>query len=537
MKLPSIKPNLADRVIGYFSPERALARQGARTMLAIAGGGSGYVGADRSRRAQRFWDARPTSADQATLRDLIDLRANSRDLIRNNPLACGAINTVTTSVVGTGLGVQPQILASVLRLTPDEARAWQQQAKELFELWAANPAWCDIAATSTFYELQDLGFRSALESGDCFALLPMERHHAEPLQTKVQLIEADRVCNPMGKSDDDRLAAGLEIDDHGRPLRCYIADKHPGGIFPSKNHWTPYAFFGERTGRRNVLHLVRKLRPGQRRGVPYLAPVIEAIKQLGTYADNEVTAAVVSSMFTVFVKKETPDVPLVAAGGAPVKPLPGTIAANEVALEPGAIIDMLPGEDAVIANPARPNANFDPFFVAMSRQIGVALELPADILLKMFNASYSASRAAFLEAWRFFRQRRAWLAGQFCQPVYEAVLWEAVATGRLNAPGFLRDPMIRAAYCRAAWVGDAAGALNPMDEANAAEKRIQIGISNRDKESVAFDGSSFEDNHQQLVVEERARKRDEIGAMQPSAMKTTAPAIPPAPGPAEQPEE
>lgn len=500
MKIPAVAPTLLDRVVAAVSPERGLARMKARTMLAMAGGG--YVGADRSRRAQRLWDHRPTSADQAILRDLVDLRSSSRDLVRNNPLACGAINTVTTSVVGTGLAVQPQILTSVLRLSPEAARAWQRSAKELFEMWASQPAWCDIAASQSFYELQELAFRSALESGDSFALLPMQKYVEEPISTKVQIIEADRVCNPEGKADSDTLAGGIETDKNGRPLRCHIADKHPGAYHAGGNAWEPYDFFGEKTGRRNVLHLMSKQRPGQRRGVPYLAPVIETIKQLGTYTDAEITAAVISGMFTVFVKREAPDGPIPMPAGAPA---PGTVAANEIEMQPGAIVDLAQGEDIALANPARPNAAFDPFFIAIVRQIGVALELPADLLLKMFNSSYSASRAAFLEAWRFYKKRRAWLAGQFCQPIYEAVIWEAVAHGKLIAPGFLRDPMIRAAYCRAEWTGDAAGSLNPVDDAVASEKRINLGTSTLAKESVAYDGGDWEANLKQLGVERQFR--------------------------------
>lgn len=527
MKLPISKPNLVDRVIEVFAPERALARSRARTMLALSGSGSGYAGADRTRRAQRYWDPRPNSADQATLPDLANLRSASRDLIRNNPLAAGAINTVTTSVVGTGLGVQPQIAAQRLRLTADEARAWQQQAKDLFELWAVNALWCDITGQLTFYEQQELCFRSALESGDAFALLPIERIADEPFGTKVQLIEADRVCNPDNKPDNDTTAAGIEVDARGRALRFHVADRHPGAYLIGGNNWTTIEAFGARTGRRNILHLTTRLRPGQRRGVPYLATVIEPLKQLGTYTDAEITAAVISGMFTVFVKKEAEHSPLSqpVAGTAPA---PGTTASDEVNLEAGAMVDLAPGEDIALANPMRPNAGFDPFVMAILRQIGVALELPFELLIKHFTASYSASRAAMLEAWRFYRRRRAWLTAQFCQPVYEAVLWEAVANGRLRAPGFLRDPLIRAAYCRAQWIGDAPGALNPMDEARAAEKRIEIGISSISKESVAHDGSNWEDNHQQQVLEAQARKRDGLGQL-PAASAVPAPPSNPEP--------
>ncbi len=509
MRAPIAKPNLIDRAIEIFSPERALARARARTMLAMTGSGAGYVGADRTRRSQRFWMTRATSADQATLPDLVDLRSASRDLARNNALATGALNTVATSVVGTGLAVQPGILAKRLGLTEEQARQWNGLSREIFELWASNPLWCDVTGRQSFYELQELAFRSAMESGDCFALLPMEKFANEPFATKVQLVEADRVCNPDGKATDEKLAAGIEVNEAGRPIRCHIARKHPGGTMVGKNEWNAYDFFGQRTGRRNVLQLATFLRPGQRRGVPYLAPVIEPLKQLGDYTDAEITAAVISGMFTVFVKKEGDVVPVATSSKSSA---PGTVAANEVTLGAGAMVDLAEGEDVTFANPARPNAAFDPFVQAILRQIGVALEIPFELLIKHFTASYSAARAAMLEAWRFFRKRRAWLATQFCQPVYEAVLWEAVASGRLSAPGFFRDPMVRAAYCAAEWVGDGQGHINPLQEANAAQVRVDMGLTSLQKESMGYDGSNWEDNHQQQVLEHQARKRDGLGA-------------------------
>lgn len=64
-------------------------------------------------------------------------------------------------------------------------------------------------------------------------------------------------------------------------------------------------------------------------------------------------------------------------------------------------------------NPGRPNTAFDGFVVAICRQIGAALEIPYELLVKNFNASYSASRGALLEAWKMFRMYRTWLANDF----------------------------------------------------------------------------------------------------------------------------
>jgi capsid protein len=58
--------------------------------------------------------------------------------------------------------------------------------------------------------------------------------------------------------------------------------------------WKQLDLYSKKSGAPLVLHLFDKVRPGQSRGVPYLAPVIELIKQLGRYTDAEVMAAVVS---------------------------------------------------------------------------------------------------------------------------------------------------------------------------------------------------------------------------------------------------
>jgi len=174
----------------------------------------------------------------------------------------------------------------------------------------------------------------------------------------------------------------------------------------------------------------------------------------------------------------------------------------------GAMIGLAPGEQIDQAKPERPNTAFDPFVQAILRQIGVALELPYEILIKHFTASYSAARAALLEAWKFFRARRHWVGVHFCQPVYEVWMWEAVALGRITAPGFLSDPLLRKAYCGAEWVGPARGMINELDETNAAQARIDLGISDRDREAAELVGVDWEQTHRQQLKEKRRRVAD-----------------------------
>ena len=82
-----------------------------------------------------------------------------------------------------------------------------------------------------------------------------------------------------------------------------------------------------------------------------------------------------------------------------------------------------------MVNPGRPNPNFDPFVIAVLKQIGAALEIPYEILIMAFSSNYSASRAAILEFFKVVKMYRAWFVADFCQPIYEEWLSEAVAKG------------------------------------------------------------------------------------------------------------
>lgn len=495
----TVEKNWIDRLITYVAPVSGARRFQARAAMALA---DGYTGASRGRRSLSTFTPAADSADASLLPALPLLRARSRDLCRNSPLAGGAVNTVVTSVIGPGLTMKPAIYGEFLGLSDDEVTEWKNTASRLWNTWAESTE-CDATRTQDFAGLQALVFRAVLESGDALSLLPWIDRPGSPFGLKVQIIEADRVANSHWKGDTPELAAGVELDAYGAPKAYHIMRSHPGDVRRPGTQWDIVQAFGAKTGRRNVLHHFDRRRPGQTRGVPYLSPVIESLKQISDYTEAELMAAVVAGMFTVFIKTEDGETNL-----APMQPTAesgGSTSDEDYRLGNGAIVGLAQGESIESANPGRPNAAFDPFVMAILRQIGVGLELPYEVLVKHFTASYSAARAAMLEAWRFFRTRRAWMVGSFCQPVYEAFLYEMVARGALSAPGFLEDPMVRYAYSTAIWTGRPMGHIQPAQEATAAATRIETGISSLEQETAEYSGYDWEDVHEQQAREKRAR--------------------------------
>ncbi|WP_275575102.1 phage portal protein [Methylocucumis oryzae] len=173
-------------------------------------------------------------------------------------------------------------------------------------------------------------------------------------------MEADRISNPDKQPDSEKLLAGVEIDANGAPKTYHVCNQNPNNINSKNRKWTAIPAFGAKTGRRNFFLLFEHLRPGQLRGIPLLAPVIEPLIQLSRYTEAELQAAVVDGAFAIFMKM-SPDAfqglfedadradyikrVNLWDGKYPEATLDG----------PGKVVNLLPGEEPIESNPGRPN--------------------------------------------------------------------------------------------------------------------------------------------------------------------------------------
>lgn len=462
-----VQPNAIDRFVTWVSPKAGLDRMRARVALAAA---TGFVGARRDRSATSEWSAAAgSSADYDTLPDLDILRARSRDLVRNDPLAQSAVSTKVAHVVGAGHVVRPEIDTKRLGLTESAAEAWEEMALDIWTHWANSPD-CDLTRTQTFAELEDLVYRSRIQSGDVLAVRRFRPRKGRMIGSAVQVIEADRVSNPNWAMDNDTLAGGIEKDADGAAIAYWVADRHDLDVRRTQATWQRIpAYDGQ--GRKLVLHIHGpRSRPEMTRYAPMLAPVIEALKQRSRYSEAELMAAVVSACFAIGMKSDDGELAqgLQTTGktGSPIN-----------LTEPGQIFDLMPGEEVQSFAPGRPNPQYSPFIDAIAREVGAGTDLPQELLVKQFQASYSASRAAMEMAWLFFRTDRALHVSQFCQPFYEDVISEAVARGLLVAPGFFTNPLRRQAWLGTVWMGPARPTIDPVKDANADQLYLDMGAT------------------------------------------------------------
>lgn len=464
------------------------------------------------------WRYEGGSPDDDIVKHLPIVRQRVRDLVLNSTLVAGLIRTIVSNTVGIGLIPEPTPDGDVTGMSSEQAEQWKTDVMREWEPFAETNS-CDACGRDNFYKLTQLALRSMLESGDVFAALPYEQdYHGYGL--KIQLIEADCISDPHNINSyqqEGDIYGGVEVNTRGRVLAYWVATRHPlarrhpfilNGEAPAMREWVRVPVLGEKSDRRNILHLMHAQRPGQRRGIPLLAPAVEPTKMLDRYIKAELQSALIQTLFTAAIKTQSPEMAvgeLGSLGGVDDYSTPSKRFYEEngiLELGVGNVGMLAPGDDIVPVNSTHPTGSFSPFIETQIKLIGAACGVPYEMAMMNFGGSFSASRAAFNMAKSGFRVLQDILAYDFCQPIYEAFMCEAVASGRINAPGFFSDPRIRRAYCIAKWTGPGSLQIDPQKELDAYGKAIGLGLMTRGQAAAEYNGSDVRQNFTVLHEEQ-----------------------------------
>lgn len=459
-----------------------------------------YRGASLTEREISSWLPTLGSADAELSYERSTLVSRSRDLVRNHGVASGAIQTLVDNVVGGGLRLSATPDYKSLGYSKEWADGWSRQVEALWRSWADSTD-CDATGGLTFNGLTQQVFRSTLLNGEALALplwLPNRHLH---FATTLQLIETDRLGNPQGRRDSDRLRSGIELDRYGTPMAYWLAKQHPGDYAISGKVSVQHQRIPARTqfGRKRVIHVFEQERTGQRRGKPALTSVMPLFKMLDHYERSEMQAAVVNAMIAAFIETPLDSESISEMFGGSSEDYLQAKKQWQVKLQGGAVIPVFPGDKVAPFTPGRPNAAFGQFVENVQRHIGNGLNMPFELVMKDFSkTNYASVRASLMEAWRFFMGRRQWLGTYWAKPVYELWLEEAINQGKIEAPGFYEQKTL---WTRCKWIGPGRGWIDPVKEAKASQMRLQVGLSTLEDEC-AMQGLDWEE-----VMEQRAREQ------------------------------
>lgn len=497
-----------DRMIGVFSPSLALKRMQARNVL------RSYQGAESNRlNANKNPKNQSANAEMSGPFGADKLRAWARMLVRDNAYAWGVVDTIVSSVIGTGIKAQ-----SVFETVEGEdIEDINDKRDSIWEQWCEV---CDLNGQFTFTEIQQLAQREIVEAGECLIHLvvtPNKKHRGiyRPVPLALELIEADRLASDkdtylVQRETGKRIVRGVEMDNLGRPVAYWIYPAHPNE--PHVVSTTP-----KRIDAKDILHLYRRDRIGQSRGVSWFAPVVSWLRDLGVYVDNEIQSSAVASCFSVAITSQTP-----IGGFSP--PSSGTSSSTTDTngnqyeyIEPGVIMRMGQGDDVKVIDPTRPNASAEAWIGLMLRGIAVGTGLSYEIVARDFSqTNYSSNRASQLEDRRRFRVWQRYLINHLCQPVWDKFCDAAALDGNKLFPAMadlLDDRRVNAAveFMPPSWEW-----VDPATEQGASESSIRAFQSTYQDE-LGTKGSNWRNVFYQRAKEERLLKK--LGLTSPAAVE------------------
>jgi len=395
-----------------------------------------YNAAKAGRRTAK-WGSRASSANAVTAANGRTLRERARHQVRNAPHAAKAKMVFTSSVVGDGVRPQIKVRAegdAVVDVDgqPISVDDLNTKAERLFERWSRD---CDADGRHDFYGLQRLVAGTIPSDGECLVRRRprrMEDGLAVPLQ--LQVMEADHLDS--GKSqllrsngqDRGRIIQGVELDRLGRRVAYYLFPFHPhDNVTPSVG----ISSEANRVPASEVAHIYHCDRPGQVRGVPWLAPIMMLLEDLEAYIDAEVLRKRIEAMVVATYKSASPDSKLFEAveDGAPIVDVDGVPIGD---LTAGEILCIPEGDEFDVKMPTVVSG-IEEFVRTILRVISTGLGLNYELLAgDLSKVNFSSGRMGNIEWRRLARAlRQVLIVRQFCDVTFRWWLQMAIAAGEL----------------------------------------------------------------------------------------------------------
>ncbi|ROM75309.1 phage portal protein [Pseudomonas brassicacearum] len=424
-----------------------------------------YEGAGEGRRSTG-WDAPDNGINSINTPALRNLRGRSRAAVRNDPYAFNVIDKRVSNLIGTGITPRPNTEDNALR-------------KLLQLLWDDWVDESDADEHTDFYGQQALVARTVETSGECFVRLRPRRLDdglAVPLQ--VQILAPEFV--PHDKFETTRtgnaIRAGIEFNPEGKRVAYWMYLSHPRDGVSLNAGYNQLV----RVPASQVLHIFEPVEPGQLRGVPRLSPVLKRLRSLDNYDDAVLFRQEVANLFAGFISRPAPD-----SGPVPRDPVTGEPLSFDrdgftpmVALEPGTMQELGPGEEVEFSKPPDAGNNYPDFMRQQLMAAAAGTGTPYEILTgDMREVNDRALRVVLNEFRRRLEQLQFGVyVHQLCRPIRAAWMDMAVLSGALVLDDYAKR---RREYLRTRWVPQGWAYIQPVQDVQARRMEVQAGFASR----------------------------------------------------------
>jgi lambda family phage portal protein len=504
---------LRKRLAGVIAPEDrasaaaawfdASAFEGGRASSPRASSGPSSPGAVRMYQASRAsrltsgWATSTTSADSELVSSLQTLRNRSRALMRDAPHAKRAKVIVQNNVVGSGIGLQAQVMTT----RGDLREAVNDALEEAFCEWSCAER-CHTGGTLHFADLERALMGQVFEAGEVFVRKHARAFGDSAVPFALELIEPERLLEEFMQpvpqaplADGAVVKMGIEVDRFGRPLAYWIRNRHPGDLQFLHGETNKI----ERVPADQIMHLRLVDRWPQTRGEPWLHAVARKLNDMDGYTEAEIVAARAAASYVFTIETPEPNTPLANE----ITATAGAATSREIAVEAGMGLRLAPGEKWETHSPNRPNPALDAFMRYMLREVAAGAGVSYESLSRDYSQSnYSSSRLALLDDRDLWKMLQQWFIRNFREPLHREWLRAAVLAGAIPGISVTEYALDQAKFEAARFKPRGWSWVDPTKEVQAAKEALKAGFTTRaDIIAATADGRDIEDIDQQRVRE------------------------------------
>lgn len=509
LSLPTRLGLLADRLMAPLFPTYAFKRSKSRlnftrlhSSLENRLSQGGLKGArDTNNRYGRLRSG--NSADADILPDLDAVVARSRERFYNDPLACGILKKRTHTVIGRGSHPQSKVSEESTGLSREATQKIRRDQERAWKRWADSPG-ADATGKLNFHQLQSQAFLQMQTCGEALALIVSKPRPWSPSDLAIQMIEPDRLDTPPGMSGNNLIRKGVQIDATGEVEGYWIRDTHPGDDFSwSSASSQSFRFFPLRDayGRVQAVHLFNNDRPGQSRGVPLLAAVLDRLTDIDDASEATILKTIAIARVAYAIETNDLEGLLEAAT---------TQELNErIHNSEGVEVHYLnQGEQAKVLADNSPSSTYDSFMRLNRKDLAMGVQMPYEaVSADRADSTYSSDRSGQMEHREVYAFEQYVVEQGFLRPIYRIRMEEAYLRGEWGAEvsprQFYGDVD---AYLEHLWIHKGWGWVDPKNDAEATRTKLETNLTSLAREYAAM-GLDWEEELEQIAAEKNLMKR------------------------------
>lgn len=440
--------NTLDKIIGFFSPEKAYRREMFRrewNAMQRHGYDAGSFG-----RLNSGWAAFNESAEMTDRNERDVIRARARDLERNSDMMNSVLSAFVRNIVGNGFQLQAK--------TEDETL--NKQIEELWHEWthAEN---CDVTGQQSLNQMLRMAVRRKKIDGGILFKKCYTKGGVVPF--KLQAIEVDELCAAWErpKSKYNKVAGGIEYNAYNKPVGFWLQQYSIDGMEME----TPQYYDAK-----DIIFLFSKRRPSQVRELSDMSPTLTRIRDANEFITAVSVKERIAACLSVFIKKAVP----IAGIGRNASGVSAASASYEgKKLSPGMIAEMNAGDEIQVVDPKGGGGDAANFLKMQQRLIGSGQGLSYEATSRdMSETNYSSARQSNIEDDLTYSEDVELLQENLMDNLFESFLVSAVLSGALAIPDFWER---RAAYTKHTWVASPKRWIDPLKEATANKVALESG--------------------------------------------------------------